>query len=102
MKTIAQRLNVTEFPFKIEDKDGKEIYYENSRGYWRRREYDSDGNATYYEESNGFWYKYEYDSNGNRIYFEDSNGIIENNRPTQSCDGKIVQIDGKNYKLTEL
>ncbi len=30
--TIAQQLKVTEFPFFIKDKNGKEIYYENSNG----------------------------------------------------------------------
>ena len=32
MKTIAQQLNITEFPFIITDKNGKEIYFENSNG----------------------------------------------------------------------
>ena len=59
MKTIAQQLNVTEFPFTIKDKNGNVIYCENSDGY------------------------------------------IEDNRP-KSCEGKVVEIDGKKYKLTEL
>ena len=80
MKTIAQQLNVTEFPFEIKDKNGNVIYCENSDGYW---------------------YKSEYDSNGNEIYFEDSVGYIVDNRP-KSCEGKVVEIDGKKYKLTEL
>lgn len=32
MKTIAQQLNVTEFPFEIKDKNGKQLYYEDSNG----------------------------------------------------------------------
>ena len=32
MKTIAQQLNVTDFPFIIKDKNGNEIYFENSYG----------------------------------------------------------------------
>jgi len=79
MKTIAQQLNVTEFPFEIKDKNGKVIYY---------------------EYSNGNWHKSEYDSNGNEIYCEPSDGYIEDNRP-KSCEGKVVEIDGKKYKLTE-
>jgi hypothetical protein len=43
-----------------------------------------------------------YDSNGNRIYFENSNGYIIDNRPKASCDGKVVEIEGKKYKLTEI
>jgi hypothetical protein len=59
-KTIAQQLNIKEFPFKI---------------------YDKSGNRTYFEDSLGYWCKYEYDSNGKEIYFENSNGFVEDNRP---------------------
>ena len=102
MKTIAQQLNIKEFPFEINDKNGNEIYFENSTGYWYKYEYDSNGNKTYFENSNGGWYKYEYDSNGKEIYFENSNGVIRNNKPKPTCEGKIVEIEGKKYKLTSL
>ena len=119
MKTIAQQLNVKEFPFEIKDKNGNEIYSEDSNGYWRKRErdsngteiyyenstgswckreYDSNGNEIYYEFSDGYWYKNEYDSNGNLIYWENSYGEIIDNRP-KGCEGKVVEIDGKKYKL---
>ncbi len=122
MKTIAQQLNVTEFPFEIKDKSGKVLYFERSDGYWWKYEYDSNGNEIYFERSDGWWCKYEYDSNGNLIYYENSNGYwckweydsngkilyfensdgeIEDNRP-KGCEGKVVEIDGKKYKLTEL
>ena len=81
MKTIAQQLNIKEFPFIINDKNGNQIYYENSNGYWVKREYDS---------------------SGNEIYYENSEGLILNNRPNQSCEGKVVEIEGKKYKLTEV
>ena len=32
MNTIAQQLNIKEFPFRIKDKNGKQIYYEDSDG----------------------------------------------------------------------
>ena len=123
MKTIAQQLNIKEFPFIIKDKNRNEIYYENSIGYWYKYEYDSNGNKIYFENSNGSSYKYEYDSNGNIIYFENSNGgwckyeydsngneiyyensvgEIRNNKPKPTCEGKIVEIEGKKYKLTSL
>ena len=102
MKTIAQQLNIKDFPFQIKNKNSKEIYYENSDGYWERREWDSNGNRIhfensngdwyrsewdsnsneiYYENSDGFWYRKEYDSNGYEIYFEDSSGLIIDKRP---------------------
>ena len=53
MKTIAQQLNVKEFPFYIKDSNGNQIYYENSNGYWSKREWDSNGKVIYYETSHG-------------------------------------------------
>jgi hypothetical protein len=122
-KTIAQQLNIKEFPFEINDKNGNEIYYEDSNGYWVKSEYDSNGNRVYYEDSNGDWEKREFNSNGNQIYYEDSNGywcrreydsngkeihfedsdgLIIDNRPKQSCEGKVVEIEGVKYELKEL
>ena len=78
MKTIAQQLNIKEFPFEIKDKNGNLIYCENSNGNWVKREFDSDGRV---------------------VYFEDSNGIIRDNRP-KPCENKVVEVDGIKYKLT--
>jgi YD repeat-containing protein len=80
-QTFAQFLKVKDFPFVIEDKNGKEIYYENSDGYWRKREYDDQGNEIRYENSNGLWFKSEYDEQGNVIYYENSSGEIVDERP---------------------
>ena len=63
--------------------------------------YDSNGNETYYEDSNGNWAKREYDSNGNVTYHENSKGTIRGSKKS-SCNGKVVVIDGKKYKLKEL
>ena len=101
MKTIAQQLNIKEFPFEIKDNNGNQIYFENYNRYWSKRVYDSNGREIYFETSNGYWVKNEYDSNGNVIYCEDSNGCIIDDRP-KGCEGKVVEIDGKKYKLTEL
>ena len=45
--------------------------------------YDSNNNEIYYENSNGFWVKREFDSNNNRIYWENSQGIIIDKRPKE-------------------
>jgi YD repeat-containing protein len=104
MKTIAELLkhDFKKGSLYLYDSNGNQIYYEDSDGFWYKQEYDSNGNIIYYENSDGHWEKTEYDSNGNQIYYEDSNGIIRDNRPKQSCDGKIVEIEGKTYKLIEL
>ena len=99
--TIAKQLKIKDFPFEIEDKNGNEIYFEDSNGYWWKMEYDSNGNQIYFENSYGDWDKKEYDSDGNQIYFENSYGYIEDNRP-KVCENKIVEIDGIKYKLTKV
>jgi hypothetical protein len=64
--------------------------------------YDSNGNLIYCEDSDGYWYKQEFDSNNNCIYLENSMGYIIDNRPKGSCNGKVVEIDGKKYQLKEV
>lgn len=51
--TIAQQLNIKEFPFEIKDNRGKVIYYEERNGYWVKREYDDKGNEIYFKDSYG-------------------------------------------------
>jgi len=75
--TIAKQLKIKEFPFRIKDSKGREIYLETSIGYWTKYEYDSKGNRIYYENSDGYWTKSEYDSEGNLIYRENSDGYWE-------------------------
>jgi hypothetical protein len=62
------------FPIEINDTNGSQTYYENSDGYWNKREYDSNGNKIYFEDSYGYWCRYEYDSDGNKTYRENSWG----------------------------
>jgi hypothetical protein len=52
--TIAQQLNITEFPFDIKNEQGKLIYTELSNGYWCKWEFDQDGNLIYTEDSDGY------------------------------------------------
>lgn len=80
MKTIAEQLNVTDFPFIIKDSNGNKIYFEEYNKWWIKYEYDSNGNKIYHEASDGFWTKYEYDAEGNQIYEENSYGTIIDNR----------------------
>lgn len=67
--------------FNHYDPNGKEIYYENSDGYWSKTEYNEQGKVIYEEESDGYWFKREYNSEGKPIYHEDSiQGIILDER----------------------
>jgi hypothetical protein len=73
------------FPIEIKDANGKETYYEDSEGFWRKYEYDYNGKETYFENSNGYW-------------------EVKKGKPrsSKSCEGKVIEVDGKKYKLTEL
>jgi len=84
------------------DAKGNRTYFENSNGDWQKSTYDADSNETYYEDSSGYWRKTEYDANGNETYYEDSDGDKNGTPRSQSCDGKVIEVDGKKYKLTEL
>jgi hypothetical protein len=111
--TIAQFLNVKTFPFQIKDENGRELYYENSYGYWYKNEFDVNGNKTYHESSIGFWFRFkhdsdsrltsylnsngywsksEFDSNGKEIYWEDNNGILLDNRPKPTIEITLQEI----------
>ena len=63
------------FPIEITNEKGNSTYYENSYGYWWRREYDKDGNETYSETSCGDWRRREYDKDGNETYYKDRYGL---------------------------
>ena len=89
------------FPIVVKDKKGNETYFEGSDGFWASCEYDENGKVTYCETSGGFWTRYEYDKNGKETYFEDRYGTKRGTK-RGSCSGKIIEIDGKKYKLTEL
>lgn len=98
MKTIAEQLNITEFPFRIKDSKGRIIYFEESDKRWAKFEHDSEGNVIYLENSSGYWSKKEYDTNGNVIYFENSRGEIEDKR-SKPCEDMVIEINGVKYKL---
>lgn len=104
MKTIAQQINWdfdANGSLVIRNKNGNQIYYENSDGFWVKREYDSEGKEICYENSDGHWAKQGHDSEGNLIYFENSDGKIVDNRP-KTCENRVIEIDGVKYKLIKL
>jgi hypothetical protein len=105
MKTIAQQLNVKEFPFSIKDSNGRCIYREESNGSWVRYEYDSNGKEILLENSAGDWIKHEYDSDGKEIYYESSFGTVIDHRPDTEIQKAIdlltkegLIVDGKILK----
>jgi hypothetical protein len=99
MATIAQQLKVTTFPFIIKNKNGNEIYYEDSTGYWRKREYDVHGETIRLENSGGYWSKSEYDGNGNRIRLEDSDGFWS--KSEYDAHGKEIRFENSNGYIVD-
>jgi hypothetical protein len=78
---------------KLHREDGPAMEYANGLKYWyingqRHRE---DGPAIEWANVTKFWYL-----NGKRLT------EAEFNAHTKSCNGKVVEIDGKKYKLTEV
>jgi len=82
-QTIAQELNITQFPFEIWDGKGNLIYKEWEDGFWRRMEYNSRGQQIYYDNKDNLWEKREYDDKGVETYYENSYGQIIDNRPKE-------------------
>jgi hypothetical protein len=107
MKTIAQQLKITDFPFEIKDSKNNEIYRENSDGFWWKQEFDSNNNLIYCEDSDGFWVKREFDKNNNEIYYEDSNGYWskkeydKNNNEIYYEDSSGLIIDNRSKPTPE-
>lgn len=76
MKTIAQQLNIKEFPFVVEDSNGNITYIEDEDG-WTKREFDSNGNLIHVKRSDGYWRKQEWDADDNLVYTENNiDGIV--------------------------
>jgi hypothetical protein len=86
MKTIAEQLGVTDFPFIIADKNDLVIYVEHSNRFWERHEYDSNGNEKYFEDSDGYYCEREFDSDGNVTYYKNSDGFIIGKQSIKTID----------------
>jgi hypothetical protein len=76
IKILKERKNIT--IYSVHSSTGLEFYYEDTTGYWSKKEYDSNGNNIYYINHRGEWSKSEYDENGKRIHYETFDGYIEN------------------------
>jgi len=93
-KTIAQELNITQFPFEIRDSKGNLIYYERKDGYWARWKRNDYGSTIFYENSDNFWERWEYNSEGKEIYYKNSEGKIHDWR----TNTEPLQVSDNDYK----
>ena len=61
--------------------------------------YDEKGNLIYFEDSNGFWSKREYDENDNVFYYENSDGEIIDDRVKELTIEEIEKLLGYKIKI---
>jgi len=97
--TIAQQIKIKDFPFIIKDKDGNLIYYEDSTGFWIKREYDAHGNEILYKNSNDYWIKREWDAHGNEILYKDSSHFWI--KCEYDAHGKEIYYENSNGKIVD-
>ena len=90
-KTLTELGIDCAFPIEIEDDNGRPTYFEDSDGFWRKREFDANGNQTYFGDSNGYWYKRECDSEGRPLYHEDSNDFWQ--KWERDADGDVLYYE---------
>ena len=105
MKTIKEltklntgkELNIN-YPIRLYDKAGRQVYCEDSEGDWQKWVYE-DGYEVYFENSKGFWSRRECED-GVEVYYEDSDGCIEDNRePVDMTIAEVRKELGKNIRI---
>ena len=76
--------------------DGPAIEYSSGTKYWylNGKLHREDGPACEYIDGTKYWYL-------NGIQHTESD-FLKLPKPNPSCNGKIVEIDGKKYKLTSI
>ena len=90
------------YPIQLFDKDGNRVYYEDSKGYWGKREY-KDGKEVYFENSKGNWSKKEY-KDGKEVFFENSSGDKRGTPLQETVEmtlSEVCKVVGKNVKIVK-
>ena len=65
MKSIANIIHQNNFPLRILDARGNNIYCEDPMGYWLMQKFDSNDNMIYYINSNDDWLERTFSDEGN-------------------------------------
>ena len=96
--------------------DGPAIEYTNGDKFWYKngKYHREDGPAVEYNDGSKSWYKndkrhredgpaIEY-SDGDKSWFIDGKKLTEEefNARIRSCNGKVIEVEGKKYKLQEI
>ena len=70
LKTKAQQLGITEFPYMELDEKKRIIYYEQKDGYWYKKEWHKCGYDSLVLFNTGLYIKYDFNDKGKQIYCE--------------------------------
>ena len=80
--------------FVIYDEKGNTFYREDGNAHWFRRKYE-----IYYENNKGYWVKREYNEKGDAIYLENSDGRIIDKRVKELTIEEIEKLLGYKIKI---
>jgi hypothetical protein len=80
LKTKAQHLGITEFPYIEYDEKNRIIYYEQHDGYWYKKQWHKCGYDSLVLFNTGLFIKYDFNDKGKQIYCEDFFNVISDNR----------------------
>jgi hypothetical protein len=98
--TIAQKLEITQFPYEIKDSKGRQIYYETSDGYWEIQKYDSTGNRITLKNSSGYRVDSVYNENGKCLYNKTATGYSE--RWEYNEEGRVKRYEKQRWRVGNL
>jgi len=81
---------------KLHREDGPAVEYTNGDKSWylNGNLHREDGPAVEYTNGDKYWWL-----NGEKLTEDEWRAKLQ---PQPSCDGKVIEIDGKKYKLTEV
>ena len=96
------RMGVVEGHLRLFNAQGQEVYREESGGFgfWILHKYNDEGKQVYYENSRGGWAKYKYNDEGRKVYYENSQGTVTDNRLKEVK--LVTDENGTQYKLVEV
>jgi hypothetical protein len=70
LKTKAQQLGITKFPYFERDEKNRILYYEREDGYWYKKVYDKCGEESLSFYNDGLYLKRDFNDDGILIYTE--------------------------------
>ena len=99
------RMGTVDGTLRLFNGQGQEVYREESEesggfGFWILHKYNDEGKQVYYENSRGDWAKYKYNDEGKKVYYENSQGTVTDNRPSKAK--LVTDENGTQYKLVEI